>query len=117
MKNTRILIAMTLAMLVLVIDTSIMNVSLSNLVDEFDTSLQSIQAAITLYALVMAAFMIPGAKLADIIGHKKAYVLGLILYGLGSFITAIAPTYIVFLIGWSIIEGLGAAILFQLSIF
>jgi MFS family permease len=111
MKNRSILIALTLATFVMVVDTTLLNVSLSTLAEEFNTTIQSIQGAITLYALVMAAFMIPGARLADIIGHKRAYRLGLVLYGIGSLITAFSPTFNIFLLGWSVIEGLGAAIL------
>lgn len=97
-------------MFVLVIDTTIMNVSISKLIKDFDTDLATVQAAITLYALLMASFMITGGKIGDIIGRKKAFRIGLIVYGIGSFLTAISPTMAVLFVGWSILEGLGATL-------
>jgi len=97
-------------MFVLVIDTTIMNVSISTLIEDFDTDLATVQAAITLYALLMASFMITGGKIGDIIGRKKAFRIGLIVYGTGSFLTAISPTMAVLFVGWSILERLGATL-------
>lgn len=97
-------------MFVLVIDTTIMNVSISTLIKDFDTDLATVQAAITLYALLMTSFMITGGKIGDIIGRKKAFRIGLIVYGIGSFLTAISPTMAVLFVGWSILEGLGATL-------
>jgi len=97
-------------MFVLVIDTTIMNVSISTLIKDSDTDLATVQAAITLYALLMASFMITGGKIRDIIGRKKAFRIGLIVYGTGSFLTAISPTMAVLFVGWSILEGLGATL-------
>lgn len=97
-------------MFVLVIDTTIMNVSISTLIKDFDTNVATVQAAITLYSLVMASLMITGGKLGDIIGRKRALRTGLIIYGTGSFLTAISPTMAVLFIGWSILEGLGATL-------
>ena len=97
-------------MFVLVIDTTIMNVSISTLINDFDTDVTTVQAAITLYALVMASLMITGGKIGDIIGRKKAFRIGLIIYGTGSFLTAISPTMAVLFVGWSILEGLGATL-------
>jgi Arabinose efflux permease len=99
-----------LAMFVLVIDTTIMNVSISTLIVDFNTNVATVQAAITLYSLVMASFMITGGKVGDIIGRKKAFRIGLIIYGTGSFLTAISPTMAVLFIGWSILEGFGATL-------
>ncbi|AKB43977.1 transmembrane efflux protein [Methanosarcina vacuolata Z-761] len=99
-----------LAMFVLVIDTTIMNVSISTLIKDSDTNVATVQAAITLYSLVMASLMITGGKLGDIIGRKRALRTGLIIYGTGSFLTAISPTMAVLFIGWSILEGLGATL-------
>ena len=87
-------------MFVLVIDTTIMNVSISTLIVDFNTNVATVQAAITLYSLVMASFMITGGKVGDIIGRKKAFRVGLIIYGTGSFLTAISPTMVVLFIGW-----------------
>jgi MFS family permease len=97
-------------MFVLVIDTTIMNVSISTLIEDFGTDVATVQAAITLYALVMASFMITGGKIGDIIGRKKAFRIGLIVYGTGSLLTSISPTMAVLFIGWSILEGFGATL-------
>jgi EmrB/QacA subfamily drug resistance transporter len=105
------LIVLSLAMFIIVIDTTIMNVSISALVEEFDTTVTMIQSTITLYALVMAAFLITGGKLGDIWGRKKTFFVGLILYGIGSFTASISPTIGVLILGWSIIEGLGGALM------
>ncbi|BBL64789.1 MFS transporter [Methanosarcina mazei] len=99
-----------LAMFILVIDTTIMNVSISALIEEFNTDVATVQAAITLYALVMASFMITGGKIGDIIGRKKAFRIGLVIYGTGSFLTAVSPTMALLFIGWSILEGFGATL-------
>jgi MFS family permease len=97
------------AQFVMVLDSSVMNVSISQIVEDLDTTIQGVQLAITAYTLVMAAFMLAGAKLGDIIGRDRTFALGLAIYGVGSLTTAISPNLTVLLIGWSLIEGLGAA--------
>jgi EmrB/QacA subfamily drug resistance transporter len=104
------LIALATAQFVMVLDQSVMNVSISTLVADFDTTVTTIQAVITLYCLVMAMFMMTGAKVGDIIGRRRAFVVGLIIYGCGSLMTALAPTVAVLTLGWSILEGIGAAL-------
>src|SRR5512133_3970141 len=104
------LIALATAQFVMVLDQSVMNVSISTLVAEFDTTVTTIQAVITLYCLVMAMFMMTGAKVGDIIGRRRAFVVGLIIYGCGSLMTALAPSVAVLTLGWSILEGIGAAL-------
>jgi MFS family permease len=94
----------------MVLDTSVMNVSISQLVEDFDTEITAIQATITLYTLVMAAFMITGGKLGDMWGRRRAFTIGLVVYGIGSALTAVAPVLGVLILGWSVIEGLGAAL-------
>src|SRR3954468_6744072 len=88
-----------------------MNVSISQLVEDFHTDVTAIQAVITIYTLVMAAFMITGGKVGDRLGRRRAFGLGLVIYAAGSLLTAVAPTLLVLTLGWSIIEGLGAALL------
>ncbi|KKG08729.1 MFS transporter [Methanosarcina sp. 2.H.A.1B.4] len=110
MEKKIVLVALLLAMFVLVIDTTIMNVSISTLISDFNTDVTTVQAAITLYALIMASLMITGGKIGDIIGRKRAFTLGLVIYGTGSFLTAISPTIGVLFVGWSILEGLGATL-------
>ena len=110
MEKKIVLIALSLTMFVLVIDTTIMNVSISTLINDFKTDVTTVQAAITLYALVMASLMITGGKIGDIIGRKHAFRTGLIIYGTGSFLTAISPNMAILVLGWSILEGLGATL-------
>ena len=98
------------AQFVMVLDSSVMNVSISQIVDDLDTTIQGVQLAITAYTLVMAAFMLVGAKLGDIWGRDRVFAIGLVVYGLGSLITAISPNLTVLLFGWSLIEGLGAVL-------
>ena len=96
------------AQFVMVLDTTVMNVSISQIVADLNTTIVGLQTAITLYTLVMAAFMLTGGKLGDRWGAKRAYTVGLLIYGLGSLITALSPNLSVLLVGWSLIEGLGA---------
>jgi EmrB/QacA subfamily drug resistance transporter len=104
------LIALATAQFVMVLDQSVMNVSISTLVADFDTTVTTIQAVITLYCLVMAMFMLTGAKVGDIIGRRRAFFVGLVIYGCGSLVTALAPTVVLLTVGWSILEGIGAAL-------
>ncbi|GIF75111.1 MFS transporter [Asanoa siamensis] len=106
----RPLVVLGLAQFLMVLDTSVMNVSISQLVDDFDTDVTAIQATITLYTLVMAAFMITGGKLGDGWGRRRTFRLGLLVYCVGSTLTAVAPTLWVLVVGWSVIEGLGAVL-------
>jgi len=108
-RHWRALIVLGAAQFLMVLDTSVMNVSISRLVEDFDTEVTAIQAVITLYALVMAAFMLIGGRFGDIMGRRRLFVLGLVVYGVGSALTAVAPTVWVLTLGWSVIEGLGAA--------
>ncbi|MFJ9849409.1 MFS transporter [Streptomyces sp. NPDC101150] len=98
------------AQFLMVLDTSVMNVSISQLVEDFDTDVTAIQGVITLYTLVMAAFMITGGKLGDMFGRRRMFAIGLVVYGAGSALTAVAPALWALALGWSVIEGLGAAL-------
>ena len=98
------------AQFVMVLDSSVMNVSISQIVDDLDTTIQGVQLAITAYTLVMAALMLAGAKLGDILGRDRTFALGLAVYGLGSLTTALSPSLAVLLVGWSLVEGIGAAL-------
>jgi MFS family permease len=98
------------AQFVMVLDSSVMNVSISQIVADLDTTIQGVQLAITAYTLVMAAFMLAGAKLGDILGRDRTFAIGLAVYGLGSLTTALSPNLTVLLLGWSLVEGLGAAL-------
>ncbi len=98
------------AQFVMVLDSSVMNVSISQIVADLDTSIQGVQLAITAYTLVMATLMLAGAKLGDIVGRDRTFAIGLGVYGLGSLTTAISPSLGVLLFGWSLVEGIGAAL-------
>jgi EmrB/QacA subfamily drug resistance transporter len=108
-KRWRALIVLGAAQFLMVLDTSVMNVSISQLVEDFDTEVTAIQAVITLYALVMAAFMLIGGRLGDTVGRRRMFLLGMVVYGVGSAVTAVSPSLWVLMLGWSVIEGLGAA--------
>jgi EmrB/QacA subfamily drug resistance transporter len=110
-KPTIVLAILSAAMFIYVIDTTIMNVSISALVEDLDTTVGAVQTAITLYTLTMAAFMLTGGKLGDIWGSKRAFRIGLIIYGIGTVITALAPNIGFIILGWSVLEGLGSALI------
>ncbi|MFD8703425.1 MFS transporter [Kitasatospora sp. NPDC059648] len=110
MNRWKALIILGMAQFLMVLDASVMNVSISQLVIDFDTEVTAIQAVITLYTLVMAAFMITGGKLGDMFGRRRVFAGGLVVYGVGSTLTAVAPTLGVLALGWSVIEGFGAAL-------
>src|SRR5512139_3134509 len=96
------------AQFIMVLDTTVMNVSISQVVEDLNTTVVGLQTAITMYTLVMAAFMLIGGKIGDRWGAKRVFWIGLLVYGTGSFITSISPNLTVLLFGWSLIEGLGA---------
>ena len=98
------------AQFVMVLDSSVMNVSISQIVADLHTTIQGVQLAITAYTLVMAALMLAGAKLGDILGRERTFALGLAIYACGSLTTALSPNLGFLLLGWSLIEGLGAVL-------
>ena len=102
---------LALTQFLMTLDASVMNVSISALVEDLDTSVTAIQGVITAYTLVMAAAMITGGKLGDLLGRRRALRIGLVVYACGSGLTALAPDVVVLLLGWSVIEGLGAALI------
>jgi MFS family permease len=109
MRSRTTVLILGAAQFVMVLDTTVMNVSISQVVKDLHTTVNDMQAAITAYALVMAAFMLTGAKLGDIWGRRRTFAIGLGVYGLGSLTTALSPSIGVLLVGWSGIEGIGAA--------
>jgi MFS family permease len=110
MKKWSVVVILGCAQFVMVLDGTVMNVSIATVVDDLDSSVASMQAAITFYTLTMAAFMLLGAKLGDVWGRRRALVIGSIVYAIGSLVTALSPTMGVLFLGWSIIEGLGAVL-------
>src|SRR4051812_45607740 len=93
------------------LDSSVMNVSIATVAKDVGTDVTGIQTAITLSTLVMAALMITGGKIGQIIGRKRAFAIGCVIYGCGSLTTSLAPSLPVLLIGWSVLEGIGAALI------
>lgn len=108
--NRKALAVLAAAQFVMVLDSAVMNVSISQLVADFDTSVITIQAIITFYALVMAALMITGGKVGDIIGRRRAFTVGLAIYACGSGLTAASWSVGSLALGWSVLEGIGAAL-------
>jgi MFS family permease len=106
-----VLLTLASAQFLMALDSSVMNVSIATVAKDVGTTVTGIQVAITLYTLVMAAFMITGGKIGQILGRKRAFVIGCVIYGCGSGITALAPTLTFLIIGWSVLEGLGAALI------
>ncbi|GAB3606249.1 MFS transporter [Conyzicola nivalis] len=104
------MIVLGAAQFVMVLDGTVMNVSIATVVDDLDTTVAAMQAAITFYTLTMAALMLLGAKLGDILGRRRAFVIGSCVYALGSLITAVSPNVAFLFLGWSVIEGLGAVL-------
>jgi EmrB/QacA subfamily drug resistance transporter len=105
-----ILAVLATAQFLMVLDQAVMNVAISQLVDDFDTTVTTIQAVIALYALTMAGLMLTGGKLGDIWGRRRAFSIGLVVYGAGSALTAASWSVPALMLGWSILEGIGAAL-------
>ncbi|HWI74363.1 MAG TPA: MFS transporter [Baekduia sp.] len=107
----RLAVLLAMAMFVLVVDTSLMNVSIAAVVDDLGTTVSGVQSAIALEALVSAAFILIGSKVGDLFGRKRAFVLGLLGYGLGALAMVLAQSLVPIIICWAIVGGLGASML------
>ena len=106
-----VLLTLASAQFLMTLDSSVMNVSIATVAHDLGTTVTGIQTAITLYTLVMASLMITGGRIGQIMGRKRAFSLGCVIYGAGSFTTSLAPNLGVLLIGWSLLEGIGAALI------
>src|SRR6478752_8414851 len=109
--NPKLALLLAMAMFVLVVDTSLMNVSISAVVQDLHTTVSGVQSAIALEALVSAAFILIGSKIGDLFGRKKAYILGLLGYAVGALSMAFAQNVTTIIICWAVIGGLGASLL------
>src|SRR3954463_13808544 len=109
--DRRLALLLAMAMFVLVVDTSIMNVSISAVVHDLDVSVSGLQSAIALEALVSAAFILIGSKVGDIIGRKRAFIIGLLAYAVGALAMTLTQGLVVIIIFWAFIGGLGASLL------
>lgn len=110
MRKWTVIIILAVAQFIMILDSTVMNVSISTVAKDLDTTISGMQAAITIYALTMASLMLTGGKLGDIWGRHAAFRIGSVIYGVGSLITALSPSLPVLLFGWSLVEGLGAVL-------
>ncbi len=110
MAKWGVLAVLATAQFLMVLDQAVMNVAISDLVEDFDTTVTTIQSVIALYALVMAGLMLTGGKLGDIWGRRRAFTVGLCIYSVGSAMTAISWSIPSLILGWSVLEGIGAAL-------
>jgi MFS family permease len=106
-----VLLTLAAGQFLMTLDTSVMNVSIATVAKDVGTTVTGIQGAITAYTLVMASLMITGAKVGAMIGRKRAFAIGCVIYGCGSLTTALSPSLPVLLFGWSFLEGVGAALI------
>jgi MFS family permease len=106
-----VLLTLASAQFLMTLDSSVMNVSIATVAKDVNTTVTGIQTAITFYTLVMASLMITGGKLGQILGRKRAFAIGCVIYGCGSLITALSPNLAVLMLGWSVLEGVGAALI------
>jgi MFS family permease len=112
MKSTGVVLATLAAgQFVMALDTTVMNTAIATVAKDVGTTVTGIQTAITLYTLVMASLMITGGKLGELLGRKRAFAIGCVIYACGSFITALSQSLAVLMIGWSLLEGLGAVLI------
>jgi MFS family permease len=109
--STIVLITLAAGQFVMALDSSVMNVSIVTVAQDVGTDVTGIQTAITLYTLVMATLMITGGKIGQILGRKRAFALGAVIYAAGSFTTAISQSLPVLIFGWSFLEGVGASLI------
>src|SRR6266498_3561175 len=105
------LVVLSLALAIIIIDTTLLNVSLSSIIRDLKTDIQSIQRVITAYSLTLAALTITGGRLGDLWGRRRMFVVGAIIFALGSLIASISQNVGTMIIGESIIEGIGAALM------
>ena len=106
-----VLLVLAAGQFLMTLDSSVMNVSMAQVAADLDTTVTGIQTAITLYTLVMASLMLTGGKVGVVLGRRRAFAIGLVIYATGSLTTALAPNLTVLIIGWSFLEGIGAALI------
>ncbi|WP_066883660.1 MFS transporter [Carbonactinospora thermoautotrophica] len=106
-----VLLTLAAGQFLMTLDSSVMNVAIATVAKDVGTTVTGIQMAITLYTLVMAMLMVTGGKVGSMIGRRRAFAIGCVIYGLGSFTTALAPNLAILVLGWSVLEGIGAALI------
>ena len=110
------LIIVALASFIIALDATFMNVSISQVVADLNTDVSTIQMIMSFYTLITAAFMLLSAKLQDIVGKKKLFLIGAALYGVGTFTAAISSSATMLFIGWSVIEGIAGALMMPATV-
>src|ERR1700685_4434712 len=105
------LIVLSLALMIIILDTTILNVSLRTIIDDLHTNIQNMQWVITAYSLMLAAFTITGGRLGDLFGRKKMFVVGAVIFAVGSFMTSISHSVGFMIAGEAIVEGIGACLM------
>jgi MFS family permease len=106
-----VLLTLASGQFLMTLDSSVMNVAIATVAEDVGTTVTGIQSAITLYTLVMAMLMVAGGKIGSMIGRRRAFAIGCVIYGIGSLTTALAPNLTVLILGWSVLEGVGAALI------
>ncbi len=106
-----VLLTLAAGQFVMALDMTVMNTAIATVARDVGTDVTGIQTAITLYTLVMASLMITGGKVGEIIGRKRAFTIGCVIYACGSLTTALAHSLTVLIIGWSFLEGFGAVLI------
>jgi MFS family permease len=106
-----VLLTLASGQFLMTLDSSVMNVSIKQVAEDVGTTVTGIQTAITLYTLVMATMMITGGKIGSLIGRRRAFSIGCVVYGAGSLTTCLAPNLGIIILGWSFLEGVGAALI------
>ena len=110
-RTRTVLLTLAAGQFLMTLDSSVMNVAIASVAKDVGTTVTGIQGAITLYTLVMAMLMITGGKIGSMIGRRRAFMIGCVIYGTGSLTTGLAPNLTVLILGWSVFEGIGAALI------
>ncbi|HKF00024.1 MAG TPA: MFS transporter [Actinomycetes bacterium] len=110
-STSTVLLTLAAGQFLMTLDSSVMNVSIATVAKDVGTTVTGVQAAITLYTLVMAMLMVTGGKVGSMIGRRRAFAIGCVVYGVGSLTTALAPNLPILILGWSVLEGVGAALI------
>src|SRR2546429_5974599 len=106
-----VLLTLAAAQFLMTLDSSVMNVSIATVARDVGKTVTGIQTAITAYTLVMAALMITGGKIGQLAGRKRAFTIGCLIYGSGSLVTSLSSSLAALMVGWSLLEGVGAALI------
>ena len=110
------LIAISMVMFIVALDATMLNVAIPDIVKDLDTTTSAVQSAVALYSLTLAALMVGAGRVADLLGPRRVYRVALVIFGTGTMMAALAPNVAVLIVGWSFLEGVGAAALIPISL-